>query len=132
MDLVIASKNTGTIREIREDLGDWHDPEETGLTLEQNAAIKASELRERFSLPALADDSGLEVDYLGGRPGIHSSRYAGPEGDSERNIDKLLKELDGVPAADRIARFRCVVALSLDGDTRLSRGVCEAEPSIST
>jgi XTP/dITP diphosphohydrolase len=138
MDLVIASKNAGKIREIREvldlpgltlltfeDLGGWPDPEETGQTLEQNAAIKAAELRERFSHAALADDSGLEVDYLGGRPGIHSSRYAGPEGDSDRNIEKLLAELEGVKPADRTARFRCVVALSLEGDTRLSRGVCE-------
>lgn len=138
MDLVIASKNAGKIREIREvldlpgltlltfeDLGGWPDPEETGQTLEQNAAIKAAELRERFSRAALADDSGLEVDYLAGRPGIHSSRYAGPESDSDRNIDKLLAELEGVKPADRTARFRCVVALSLEGDTRLSRGVCE-------
>jgi len=138
MDLVIASKNAGKIREIKEvldlpgltlltfeDLGGWPDPEETGQTLEQNAAIKAAELRDRFSRAALADDSGLEVDYLQGRPGIHSSRYAGPEGDSERNIDKLLGELDGVKPADRTARFRCVVALSMEGDTRLSRGACE-------
>jgi XTP/dITP diphosphohydrolase len=138
MDLVIASKNAGKIREITEvldlpgltlltfeDLGGWPDPEETGQTLEQNAIIKASELRERFSRAALADDSGLEVDHLGGRPGIHSSRYAGPEGDSDRNIEKLLRELDGVPLSGRTARFRCVVALSLEGDIRFSRGVCE-------
>jgi len=138
MDIVIASRNAGKIREMREaletsglrlltfeDLGDWPEPEETGRTLEQNAILKAAALRERFSLPALADDSGLEVDFLGGRPGIHSSRYAGPEGDAEKNMTLMLEELEGVPPQKRTARFACVIALSLEGDTRLRRGVCE-------
>jgi XTP/dITP diphosphohydrolase len=137
MDIVIASRNAGKIREMREalqwsglrlltfeDLGDWPEPEETGRTLEQNSIIKAAALRERFSMPALADDSGLEVEFLGGRPGIHSARYAGPEGDAEKNMARLLDELEGVPPERRTAKFACVMALSLEGDTRLSRGVC--------
>lgn len=139
MQIVIASRNQGKIREIRgaldlpgvelltcEDLGDWPEPEETGSTFEENALIKASALMERFGLAALADDSGLSVDHLDGRPGVHSSRYAGPEGDAERNMTRLLSELEGVPDAQRGARFVCVVALVYPtGESLLARGTCE-------
>ena len=138
MDIVIATKNTGKIREIMEaldldglrlltfeDFTDWPDAEETGDTLEDNALIKARALREATGSPSLADDSGLLVDALGGRPGVHSSRYAGPEGDAERNMDRLLYELRGVPGTERTARFACVIALVLpDGSEYLAHGEC--------
>jgi XTP/dITP diphosphohydrolase len=139
MDVVIASKNPGKIREIREaldlaglnlltfeDLGDWEEPEETGSTFQENAIIKATALGDMFGRAAMADDSGLEVDHLGGRPGIHSSRYAGPQGDADRNIARLLGELEGVPRDRRTARFVCVIALALPGgEVKLARGECE-------
>ena len=113
MDLVIASKNPGKIKEIRgvldlpglilltfEDLGDWPEPEETGSTFQENAIIKATALRDMFGRVAMADDSGLMVDALGGSPGVHSSRYAGPEGDADRNIERYgLLEPEVVRAA---------------------------------
>lgn len=138
--LVIATRNAGKIREMREALADvpglelltydevggWPEVEETGGTLEENAALKARSLAARFGMPALADDSGLLVDALGGGPGVRSSRYAGPEGDSERNMDRLLAELRGVPEERRTARFACVMALALPGGaTRVTRGECE-------
>ena len=139
MDIVIATENKGKIREIREALDipgvrllsleefdEWPDLEETGGTLEENALIKAFALRDRLGLPALADDSGLLVDALDGRPGVRSSRYAGPEGDPERNMDKLLAELKEVRDGERNARFACVMALALpSGEVRVTRGECE-------
>jgi XTP/dITP diphosphohydrolase len=139
MEIVIATRNRGKIREIREalDVGgvtlrtfeefeDWPETEETGATLEDNALIKAFALRDGFGLASLADDSGLLVDRLGGHPGVHSSRYAGPEGDAERNMDRLLAELEGVPGSGRSARFACVLALALPGgDVHVTRGECE-------
>jgi len=109
-----------------DDLGQWPEVEETGETLKENATMKARALCERFGVAALADDSGLMVDAIGGEPGVHSSRYAGPEGDPERNMDRLLAELDGVPEERRTARFVCVMALAPPGgETRLTRGTCE-------
>jgi XTP/dITP diphosphohydrolase len=138
MEIVIATKNEGKIREIRqaldieglvfrtfEDFDDWPEAEETGDTLEENAQIKALTLRNRYDMPALADDSGLMVDRLGGRPGVNSSRYAGPEGDSERNMDLLLEELNAVPEDERTARFVSVLALAVPGwDVHLTHGEC--------
>jgi non-canonical purine NTP pyrophosphatase (RdgB/HAM1 family) len=139
MELIIATRNKGKIREIDEALSmpglrlltfeefdDFPEPEETGSTLEENALIKARAVSERFGKPALADDSGLLVDRLGGRPGVCSSRYAGPEGDPERNMDRLLSELEGVPAAERTARFSCIIALVIPGgEERLTHGECK-------
>lgn len=87
---------------------------EDGDTLEANAIKKARTVALALGLPALADDTGLEVDALGGAPGHHAARYAGPEGDAARNVAKLLAALVGVPPARRQARFRCVVALVTD------------------
>ena len=139
MDLVIASKNPGKIKEMRgvldlpglqlltfEDLGDWREPEETGSTFKQNAVIKATELSEMFGRASLADDSGLVVDAIGGQPGIHSSRYAGPEGDADRNIARLLAEMEGIPLEQRTARFVCVAALVIPGGgVEITQGECE-------
>ncbi len=138
LKIVIATRNPGKIREIEDvlrapgsqlltfrDLPGLPEPEESGQTLEENAVIKAVAAREHAGLPALSDDSGLLVDALGGNPGVHSSRYAGPEGDAERNMDRLLSEMKDVPHELRTARFLCVVALALpDGVTLLSKGEC--------
>jgi XTP/dITP diphosphohydrolase len=138
MEIVIATRNEGKIREIREaletqgtvfrtfeDLDDWPDAEETGDTLEENALIKAFVLRNKYNLPALADDSGLMVDKLDGRPGVSSSRYAGPEGDPEKNMALLLKELKGVSDDERTARFVSVLALAIPGgDVHVTHGEC--------
>lgn len=139
MELVVATRNEGKILEIREALdlpglvirdfhefGDWPEAEETGETFEDNSLIKAQALLDHTGLPALADDSGLEVEYLGGRPGLRSSRYAGVEGDAEANMDLLLSELAGVPPGERSARFVCVVVLALPGcETHVTTGACE-------
>jgi XTP/dITP diphosphohydrolase len=89
---------------------------EDGATLEENALKKARGIREFTGLCALADDTGLEVDALDGAPGVHSARYAGESGRYEDNNRKLLQELGGVPASERTARFRCVMALALNDD----------------
>ncbi|MFN3843196.1 MAG: RdgB/HAM1 family non-canonical purine NTP pyrophosphatase [Rehaibacterium terrae] len=121
--LVLASGNPGKLAELRELLADsgldLHaqselgiaDPEETGLTFVENALIKARHAAQASGLPALADDSGLIVDALGGEPGLRSARYAGAQGDHAANIAKLLAALAGVPAAQRTARFHCVIVL---------------------
>ncbi len=117
--LVLASGNKGKIAEIGEmlpefsvigykDAGLDFEIEETGATFYENALIKAKAVSEALGLPALADDSGLCVDALGGAPGIFSARFAG-DGNDEHNIDKLLKELDGVK--DRSAKFVCSLVL---------------------
>lgn len=117
--LVLASGNKGKIAEIGEmlpefsvigykDAGLDFEIEETGATFYENALIKAKAVSEALGLPALADDSGLCVNALSGAPGIFSARYAG-DGNDEHNIDKLLKELDGVK--DRSAKFVCSLVL---------------------
>jgi XTP/dITP diphosphohydrolase len=138
VDLVLATRNSGKIREIIEvishlglvvhtfeEFSDWPPVDEFGKTLEENAVIKAETMRDRFDMHALADDSGLEVNFLEGRPGVCSSRYAGPEEDPDHNIDLLLRELDGVPESWRSARFVCFMALALaDGGLRITMGEC--------
>ena len=91
-------------------------PEEDGDTFVANALIKARHAARASGLPAIGDDSGLDVDALGGRPGIHSARYAGEGCTAEDNIERLLGELAGVPAADRKARFHCAMAFVRDAD----------------
>lgn len=125
MKLVLASSNAGKLAELRELLGsgfELHaqsefgvgDAEETGLSFVENAILKARHASRATGLPALGDDSGLCVDALRGAPGLYSARYAGTHGDSEANIDKLLRELGAVADADRTARFVCVLALVRD------------------
>lgn len=104
------------------------DPEETGVTLLQNALVKAEALRERLGegMTVLADDSGLVVHALGGRPGVFSARYAGPEATYADNCRRLLEELDGVQ--DRAAAFVCVLAaLRADGDMAIASGCVAGE-----
>ena len=122
MKLVLASGNAGKLAELRELLGDRFtlhaqsefgvgDADETGLSFIENAILKARHAARATGLPALGDDSGLCVDALHGAPGLYSARYAGTHGDSDANIDKLLREIDGIEDPARTARFVCVLAL---------------------
>ena len=96
------------------------DADETGSSFVENALIKARHASLLTGLPAIADDSGLVVDALGGRPGVYSARYSGADATDDSNIDKLLQELQGVPDAKRTAAFHCcAVYVSTDGSTSL-------------
>lgn len=107
------------------DAGIDEDVEETGVTFEENARLKAERYRDLSGLLTLADDSGLEVDALGGRPGVHSKRWAGDVSDDDRNI-RLLELLADVPEEQRSARYRCVIALAEPGgSTSIAEGACE-------
>ena len=120
--IVLASNNAGKIKEFNALLsqfnfevkpqGDFQvaDADETGLTFIENAILKARHACAETGLPALADDSGIEVDYLNGAPGIYSARFAGEHGDNEANNALLLEKLASVPEAERTARFHCVLA----------------------
>ena len=136
MKILFATANRGKLREAAEvlgpgfeivsplDLGITEDIPETGSTLQENSLQKAQYIFDRTGLSCFADDTGLEVDALGGAPGIYSARYAGPGHDSEANMKKLLAELTTLD--DRRARFRTVVTLILaDGQPRFFEGVCE-------
>ncbi len=127
MKLVLATNNKDKIREIEKvlaglpveiltsaDFNDFPEIEETGTTLEENAVLKARGIAKFTGLAAMADDSGLEVDALGGAPGVYSSRYAGPGCSYADNNVKLLKEMTGVPDEKRAARFRTVIAIAWD------------------
>ena len=115
--IVLATGNAGKVREMASLLADAGmdvvaqtelgvgSVEETGLTFVENAIIKARHAAKVTGLPAIADDSGISVDYLGGAPGIYSARYAGTDGNDGANIVKLLAALDGVPVAQRQAHF---------------------------
>lgn len=103
-------------------------PPEDGATYEENALAKGRAVAAAAGVAALADDSGLEVDALGGAPGVRSSRYAGPACDPQANNEKLLRELAGVPTRERGARFVCVAALvTPDGREWLARGEVEGQ-----
>ncbi|QOW23252.1 RdgB/HAM1 family non-canonical purine NTP pyrophosphatase [Novilysobacter avium] len=121
--IVLASGNSGKLAEFNRlfaeagiafvaqgDLG-VEDIEETGLSFVENALLKARHASRVTGLPALADDSGLCVDALGGAPGLYSARYAGEPGDAARNIDKLLQALEDLPAVQRGAHFHCTLVL---------------------
>ena len=137
--LVIATGNRGKIREMlealsglpveiltRDDFASWPDLVEDGKTFEENAAAKAVSLARWAGMPALADDSGLEVRALGGAPGVISAHYAGAHGDDEANIAKLMREMEDIEPRDRGARFVCVLALaSPAGELVRIRETCE-------
>jgi XTP/dITP diphosphohydrolase len=143
--LLVATRSVHKLRELREllgldgtelialnDLGVSGDPAETGETFETNAAIKARFGLRATGLPTLADDSGLEVDALGGRPGVRTRRYAGEHATDAQNNARLLEALRDVPAGRRAARYVCVLAVALPdrvgpgGGARLlhARGTC--------
>lgn len=134
MKLVLASSNHGKLDELRSLLADTgielvaqsglgvEDAEETGATFVENALLKARHACRITGLPALADDSGLCVDTLGGAPGLLSARYAGQHGNAEGNIDRLLDILHGIPDERRSAHFHCVLVLL--------RHTCDPQPLI--
>lgn len=119
--VVLATGNPGKLSEMRAILADHGleviaqsefgitPPVEDGDSFAANALLKARHAAAVTGLPAIADDSGLEVDALGGRPGLHTARYAGPDADDRANNDRLLAELDGVSAQERGARYRCAM-----------------------
>jgi XTP/dITP diphosphohydrolase len=129
MELVLATRNRHKAREFRELLGRDFSlidlssfpqismPDETGMSFAENASLKASGISKHIDRLVIADDSGLEVDALGGAPGIFSARYAGENASDKENIEKLLSELDtrSIPAERRTARFRCVIAIAKNG-----------------
>jgi XTP/dITP diphosphohydrolase len=136
--LLLATGNPGKIREFfhllyavpyylvtLKDVGLSDDVQEVGATLEENAALKARSYSRRSGLWAVADDSGLEVDALGGAPGPRSRRYAGPDASDAELVQLLLREMASVPPERRDGRFRCVIALaSPHGNLSLFQGTC--------
>ncbi|TPE53985.1 RdgB/HAM1 family non-canonical purine NTP pyrophosphatase [Maribrevibacterium harenarium] len=120
--IVLASNNAGKINEFNQlfadyglvikPQGDWQvsDADETGLSFIENAILKARHASSHTDLPAIADDSGIAVDYLNGAPGIYSARFAGEHGNNGANNALLLEKLAGVPSHERTARFHCVLA----------------------
>src|SRR4029453_9476413 len=125
--IALATRNPHKIRELTRICADWpvewmsvrtHDPasfpevEETGETYLENAVLKATAVARAVGQPALSDDSGIEVDALGGKPGPRSARYAGPGATDERNLSELIRAIRGVPAAGLTARYRCVAVLA--------------------
>ena len=137
--LLIATHNRGKLRELNELLGDIpyellslddlgvdYDVEETGSTFEENATLKAETYCEITGALTLADDSGLEVDALGGEPGVRSARYAGPDATDAERVNYLLTNLAGANTEAWSARFRCVIAIAGPGrETTLHQGSCE-------
>jgi XTP/dITP diphosphohydrolase len=138
--LAIATRNAHKLREIRRICADWpvtwltadrhegpwpevEEPHETYL---ENALAKAREVAAALGVPAVADDSGIEVDALGGSPGPRSARFAGKGATDRENLAALLEELAGIPAGERTARYRCVAAVAWPGRGELwAEGVCE-------
>lgn len=137
--LLLATNNAGKARELAalldgvsvvittpQEQGIVLEVEETGTTFEENAALKATAFATASGLLCLADDSGLEVDALGGEPGIRSARYAGPHATDDERVRYLLAKLEGIEWGRRQARFRAVLALAEPGgDVQLFHGVCD-------
>lgn len=137
--VIIATKNKGKAKEFEKlflpkglavktllDYPEIDDVEETGSTFEENAILKAETIANNLGVRVIADDSGLEIDALEGRPGVYSARYAGSEKNDENNIDKVLEELQGVPERERTARFCCALAMAVPGkETVTVFGTCE-------
>lgn len=137
----IATKNEGKASEFKamfrnlgyqvKTLNDLEEPidiEETGTTFELNARIKAETLADMINEPVLADDSGLMIDYLDGKPGVYSARYAGRQKSDTANNEKVLKELENVVQEKRTARFVCVLAIARPGEeTVFFKGTCEGQ-----
>ena len=137
--IVIATQNKGKAKDFETmlsplgyevltllDVAQDMDVEETGVTFEENAILKAETVSKELGIPVISDDSGLEIDALNGEPGVYSARYAGAAKSDEANIDKVLEKLDGVANSERTARFRCVLAVAAPGQkTEIYSGSCE-------
>jgi XTP/dITP diphosphohydrolase len=137
MKLVFASNNSNKIKEVQamlpdsisilslEDIGCFEDIPETADTIEGNAILKANYVTEHYGYDCFADDSGLEVDALDGKPGVHSARYAGEHKNDKDNIQKLLAAMESV--TNRKANFKTVIALNLNGEQHLFTGTADGE-----
>lgn len=139
LEVIVATRNKGKIREIKEalkglglrvyalsDFPDVPEIEEDGRSFAENALKKAHFYSKYFGKVTIADDSGLEVDGLGGLPGIYSARYAGEGASSQENNQKLLREMQGLPVSKRGARFKCIIAVvSHDGKEAVAEGSCK-------
>ena len=137
MKLVFATNNLHKLKEVQEmlsdsievlslkDIGCFEDVEETESTLEGNAKLKADYITEKYGFDCFADDTGLEVEALDGKPGVYSARYAGEHGNAEKNMEKLLNELQN--KSNRKAKFRTIIALNLTNKQYLFEGICEGE-----
>lgn len=139
--LAIASRNAHKLRELERICADWpvewvtvetHDPagfpdvDETGETYLANALLKAHAVAASLRVPAIADDSGIEVDALGGKPGPRSARFAGQGASDEENLRALLRAVKGIPTGGRTARYRCVAAIAYpDGSETHAEAICE-------
>ncbi len=128
-EAIIATHNPGKVKEFKEileprgydvkslaEIGFTEEIEETGHTFEENAIMKAEAVAKALNKMVIADDSGLSIDNLGGRPGVYSARYAGEQKDDQANIEKVLSELKGIEKEQRTARFRCALAVSIPGE----------------
>ena len=137
MKLVFATNNLHKLKEVQEmlsnaievlslkDIGCFEDIEETESTLEGNAKLKADYITEKYGFDCFADDTGLEVEALDGKPGVYSARYAGEHGNAEKNMEKLLNELQN--KSSRKAKFRTIIALNLRNKQYLFEGICDGE-----
>ena len=133
MKLVFATNNQNKLKEVKQllpasiellslkDIDCEDDITESGKTIRENAKIKSRYIYEKFGMNCFADDTGLEVDAIGGRPGVYSARFAGPSSRSEDNINKLLIELKGIE--NRKANFRTVISLMIDGKDETFEGI---------
>jgi len=137
MKLVFATNNLHKLKEVQEvlsdsievlslkDIGCFEDIEETESTLEGNAKLKADYITEKYGFDCFADDTGLEVEALDGKPGVYSARYAGAHGNAEKNMEKLLNELQN--KSNRKAKFRTIIALNLRNKQYLFEGICDGK-----
>ena len=138
MQIILATHNRGKMKEMSsilahlpvtlltlDDFPQIGEIPETGETLKENAFIKAETVHQKTGLPALADDTGLEVDALDGAPGVHSSRYDGETATFEDNCRKMMQEMDGIPAEERTARFHTVIAFVSNSGNEWTEGMVE-------
>ena len=124
MKIIFATSNENKVKEVKEilpkhiaivslkEMGYTEDIEETGSTLEENSLLKAQTIFDKYKLPVLAEDTGLEVDALNGEPGVYSARYAGEKSDDKANNAKLLQQLEAIVDEKRQAAFHCAMALA--------------------
>ncbi|HLR08334.1 MAG TPA: XTP/dITP diphosphatase [Bacillota bacterium] len=138
--IIVATKNEGKMKEFKDFFNTYGlkaisllelsesipDIQETGDTFSENAALKAEAIANHLKRPVLADDSGLVIDALGGKPGVYSARYAGEYANDQENVDKVLREMQDIPPHNRSARFICVLAIAQpDEKTIFKEGSCE-------
>jgi len=137
MKIIFASNNKNKVQEIQkqvpksiqivtlDEIGCTEDIAETGITLEENAIIKANYITEKYGLPCFADDTGLEIEALNGEPGVYSARYAGEDKNADKNMNLVLEKLSN--STNRKAQFKTVIALNINNEQYLFTGIVEGE-----